>query len=224
MRQRSAAARSILRLTIMRLAAAGMILSASPVKAQILYGTIVGNVKDSQGAVIPGATVTATNTETNLTRETVTNEEGAYSLTNVLPGPYDVKITMTGFREAIQVCQPHDESVRDRLFRSGELRRLDTDLPRRAHLFVLDERLEGYGPTRLSWRLLDELPISRPLAARIGQPARLFLVQPVRRVYSTRPELGNHRPSWWHADGELLQPFRSLSPRSAGDSQQERAI
>jgi Carboxypeptidase regulatory-like domain len=105
-RQRSAAARSILHLTIIRLAAAGMILSASPLKAQILYGSIVGNVKDSQGGVIPGATVTATNTETNLTRETVTNDEGGYSLTNVLPGPYAVKITMTGFREAIQANVP----------------------------------------------------------------------------------------------------------------------
>jgi outer membrane receptor protein involved in Fe transport len=83
-----------------------MILSASPVKAQVLYGSIIGNVKDSQGAVIPGATVTATNTETNLTRETITNAEGAYSLTNVLPGPYAVKITMTGFREAIQANVP----------------------------------------------------------------------------------------------------------------------
>jgi outer membrane receptor protein involved in Fe transport len=105
-RQRSAAARSILHLTIIRLAAAGMILSASPVKAQILYGSIVGNVKDPQGSVIPGASVTATNMETNLTRETVTNDEGAYSLTNVLPGPYAVKITMTGFREAIQANVP----------------------------------------------------------------------------------------------------------------------
>ena len=90
----------------MRLAVTGLILSAAPVKAQVLYGSIVGNVKDSQGAVIPGATVTATNTETNLTRETVTNAEGAYSLTNVLPGPYAVRITMTGFREAIQANVP----------------------------------------------------------------------------------------------------------------------
>ena len=90
----------------MSLAVAGMIVSASPVKAQVLYGGIVGNIKDAQGAVIPGATVTATNKETGLTRETVTNEEGVYSLTNVLPGPYDVKVAMTGFREAIQTSVP----------------------------------------------------------------------------------------------------------------------
>ena len=48
------------------------------VSAQNIYGSLVGNVTDSSGASIPGATVTATQTETNLTREVVTNEAGAY--------------------------------------------------------------------------------------------------------------------------------------------------
>jgi hypothetical protein len=90
----------------MSLAVAGVILSASPVKAQVLYGSIVGNVKDPQGAVIPGATVTITNKQTGLTRDTVTDDQGAYTLTNVLPGPYDVKIALTGFREAVRANVP----------------------------------------------------------------------------------------------------------------------
>jgi hypothetical protein len=83
-----------------------MILWGAPAGAQVLYGSIVGNVKDPQGAVIPGATVTIVNKETNLTRESTTDAEGAYSLTNVLPGRYDVKITLTGFREAIRTDVP----------------------------------------------------------------------------------------------------------------------
>ena len=67
--------------------------------AQILYGTVVGIVKDATGGFIPGATVTIVNKETNLTREATTNAEGSYSLINVLPGPYDVKVTLTGFRD-----------------------------------------------------------------------------------------------------------------------------
>jgi hypothetical protein len=63
-------------------------------------------VKDTQGASVPGATVTATNKETNLTRDTVTNGEGAYTLTNVLPGPYDVKISLPGFKEAVRTNVP----------------------------------------------------------------------------------------------------------------------
>ena len=74
-------------------------LSAAPAISQILYGSIVGVVKDGQGAFVPGATVTIVNKETNLTRETVTNAEGAYSVLNVLPGQYDVKVGLTGFRE-----------------------------------------------------------------------------------------------------------------------------
>jgi hypothetical protein len=68
-------------------------------EAQVLYGSIVGNVRDSSGAAIPGATVTITNKETNLTRETLTSDTGAYTLTNVLPGTYSVKVTLTGFKE-----------------------------------------------------------------------------------------------------------------------------
>ncbi len=90
----------------MSLAVAGMILSASPVKAQVLYGSIVGNVKDAQGAVVPGATVTITNKQTGLTRDSVTDDQGSYTLTNVLPGPYDVKVSLTGFREAVRANVP----------------------------------------------------------------------------------------------------------------------
>ena len=51
-------------------------LTAVPASAQILYGSVVGVVKDSTGAVIPGATVTIVNKETNLTRETTTERGG----------------------------------------------------------------------------------------------------------------------------------------------------
>jgi Carboxypeptidase regulatory-like domain len=73
--------------------------AAVPASAQILYGSVVGVVKDAQGAFVPGATVTIVNTENNLTKDTVTNSEGAYSIINVLPGPYDIKVTLTGFRD-----------------------------------------------------------------------------------------------------------------------------
>ena len=81
-------------------------LAAAPARAQVLYGSIVGTVTDAQGAHVPGATVTIVNKETNLTRDTVTNAEGQYSLTNVLAGPYDVKVALTGFREAIRTNVP----------------------------------------------------------------------------------------------------------------------
>jgi hypothetical protein len=77
-----------------------------PAAAQVLYGSIVGNVTDAQGAAIPGATVTVVNKETNLTREATTNTEGNYSLVNILPGRYDVKISLQGFREVLRANVP----------------------------------------------------------------------------------------------------------------------
>ena len=70
--------------------------------AQVLYGSLVGNVADQNGAVVPGATVTITNKGTNQVRETVTNSDGEYTITNVLPGVYDVKVTKQGFNTFTQ--------------------------------------------------------------------------------------------------------------------------
>jgi len=83
-----------------------LVVGANSVEAQVLYGSVVGAVKDAQGAAIPAATVTITNKDTNLTRETITGTEGEYSLPNVLPGHYDVKVSLTGFREFVQTNVP----------------------------------------------------------------------------------------------------------------------
>src|SRR5207249_3052242 len=66
--------------------------------AQVLYGSIVGNVKDATGAVVPRATVTITNKGTNLTRDAITDESGAYSLTDLPTGTYTLKISQPGFK------------------------------------------------------------------------------------------------------------------------------
>jgi hypothetical protein len=84
----------------------GLSITATPVIAQILYGSVVGVVKDPQGGTVPGATVTITNTETNLTKETTTDAQGAFNITNVLPGPYNVKVVLQGFRENIRSNVP----------------------------------------------------------------------------------------------------------------------
>ena len=91
---------------IVGLVVLAFVVAAVPAAAQILYGSVVGVVKDSTGAFIPGATVTIVNKETNLTREATTSGEGAYSLINLLPGPYDVKVTLSGFRDVARPNVP----------------------------------------------------------------------------------------------------------------------
>jgi hypothetical protein len=59
---------------------------------------ISGTVRDSSGAVLPGVDVTATQTDTNFVRSTVTDEGGNYVLTNLPTGPYRLQATLSGFR------------------------------------------------------------------------------------------------------------------------------
>jgi hypothetical protein len=65
--------------------------------AQAGTASVTGTVKDSQGAVLPGATVTVTNTATGAVRTTVTNESGSYSTPGLQPGEYVLKIELAGF-------------------------------------------------------------------------------------------------------------------------------
>ena len=75
-------------------------LLAAPVHAQVLYGSIVGNVNDPQGSFVPGVTITATNTGTGSKVETVTDANGAYTFRNLLPGIYDLSASLTGLPRA----------------------------------------------------------------------------------------------------------------------------
>ena len=53
---------------------------------------ITGSVKDSSGAIIPGATVTARNVDTGLTRVAVTDGSGEYRLPSLPPGRYSIAV------------------------------------------------------------------------------------------------------------------------------------
>jgi hypothetical protein len=75
-----------------------LMLFVSDLRAQVLYGSIVGSVLDPTGAVVTGASVSITGKETGITRDTATNEAGLYTFANVQPGTYDLKVSAPGFR------------------------------------------------------------------------------------------------------------------------------
>src|SRR5688572_11909084 len=75
-----------------------LVILSSSIEAQVLYGSIVGNIKDASSAVLPGATVVITHDETKATRETTTDATGAYRFPTVQSGTYTVVVKMTGFR------------------------------------------------------------------------------------------------------------------------------
>jgi hypothetical protein len=66
--------------------------------AQEITATITGTVTDETGGVLPGVTVTVKNTGTGLTKEVVTNGEGAYTASFLPVGRYEVTFTLAGFR------------------------------------------------------------------------------------------------------------------------------
>lgn len=84
-------------LVILVLATIALIALPTSMNAQLTRGTISGTVHDTSGAVIPGATVTITNLDTNFVRDAITNEVGFYRVTALEPGNYSVKITKDGF-------------------------------------------------------------------------------------------------------------------------------
>ena len=78
-----------------------LVLCALPAAAQTATARIEGIVTDNTGAVLPGATVTATNVGTNGTRVDVSNEKGAYTLTALPVGNYRVQVELSGFRPQV---------------------------------------------------------------------------------------------------------------------------
>ena len=77
--------------------AAIALLLPSCIDAQTLYGTVVGNVTDSSGAAVAGATVTATDPATNLASTTTTDASGGYRISNLTAGTYVVSVTAKSF-------------------------------------------------------------------------------------------------------------------------------
>lgn len=65
--------------------------------AQSEKGALSGIVTDASGAVVAGATVTATDVGTNASRTIQTDASGNYTISNLTPGTYSVKISASGF-------------------------------------------------------------------------------------------------------------------------------
>jgi hypothetical protein len=80
----------------------GASLLAPPLQAQVATGTILGNVKDSSGAAVPTAEVTATNLGTSYSRTATTDAEGQYALRLLPVGNYKLEVAMSGFKNFSQ--------------------------------------------------------------------------------------------------------------------------
>src|SRR5256712_967716 len=70
--------------------------------AQTSTATILGTVKDTSGALIPGVSITVKHTESGLTRTVVSGERGGYNVPFLPVGPYELTTTMPGFKQQVR--------------------------------------------------------------------------------------------------------------------------
>lgn len=92
-------------LSLIALIAAVGLLAAMVVgeaSGQTTSATLSGAVRDALGSVVPGAKISARNVQTGATRESATNTDGGYILTNLEPGTYELRAERSGFKRAVQ--------------------------------------------------------------------------------------------------------------------------
>src|SRR5215831_17731821 len=75
-----------------------VVLLAAQTFAQSSNATVSGTVSDSTGALIPGVSITATNTQTGIVTTVITNESGTYNFASLQPGVYNFSAELSGFQ------------------------------------------------------------------------------------------------------------------------------
>ena len=80
----------------------GLIFLSSGILLAQTAAEITGQVTDPSGAAVPNASVTATNTATNVARPTTTNSAGIYSFPELTPGTYQVRVAAAGFENLVK--------------------------------------------------------------------------------------------------------------------------
>jgi hypothetical protein len=75
--------------------------SATLLFAQQKTATLKGTIKDAEGRVVPGVALNATNTETGLTWNAVSDDRGRFMILTLSPGNYDITLTKEGYKEKV---------------------------------------------------------------------------------------------------------------------------
>lgn len=145
------------------------LLSLSAVFGQEFRGTIAGTVTDPGGAVVPAATVTVQNVETNVTNEAQTNESGSFSFPLLQPGRYKVTATAANFTTAVR--EEVQLNVDDRLTLDFQLSIGSTTQVDIVASEELVERGNVTTGTVITERQITELPLSEGAAYNLATQA-----------------------------------------------------
>src|SRR2546426_8186625 len=80
----------------------GLLVVTGVAVAQVTTGSIIGTVKDSAGAVLPGVSIKLTNTDTGATRSVIADEVGRYNAPQLPLGAYEISAELPGFQTAVR--------------------------------------------------------------------------------------------------------------------------
>jgi hypothetical protein len=137
-----------------------LVLSAAVAWAQAnATAQINGTVRDPGGLPLPGVTVTAVQTDTGLTRTTVTDETGSYVLQNLPVGPYRFEAALQGFRTYLQTGIVLQVGTNPTLGVTLQLGQVEETVTVAATATLVETRNPGIGQVVTNQQVL-ELPLN----------------------------------------------------------------
>jgi hypothetical protein len=133
--------------------------TSSAAAQAVSTASIAGTVRDASNAVLPGVTVTATQTDTGLMRTTVSDEAGGYTVTSLPVGPYRLEFSLQGFRTAVQTGIVLQVNTNPTINATLELGDLTETIQVEASAGLIETRNPGIGMVVENERVL-ELPLN----------------------------------------------------------------
>jgi Carboxypeptidase regulatory-like domain len=191
-----------------------VVVSGSAWAQTVAVSQISGTAKDSSGAVLPGVEIKATQTETGVSRMTITDETGTYALPNLAVGPYRFEASLAGFSTYIQtgiVLQVNSNPAINVVLQVGGLAET---IEVKADVAMVETRSTGVGQVIDNQRVL-EMPLNgRNLANPYGKKTADNYLNPAAFALPAAGTLGTmgaasiEGPRYWQFDFALSRVFR----------------
>ena len=135
-----------------------ILLTGGVALAQETRSAILGTVKDAAGAVVAGATVEISNSETNTTVRLTTNNKGYFEVSYLLPGTYNIAVTASGFKRSLQNSYVLTVNSRQNVDITLEVGGTSETIAVTATAVLL-ETTSGSGTASLEGRQISDLPV-----------------------------------------------------------------
>jgi len=120
--------------------------------------SIAGTVRDSSNSVLPGVTVTATQTATGIARTAISDETGRYTISSLAVGPYKLEFMLQGFRTSVQTGIVLQVGANPTINAALELGNVEESVTVQGESPLIETRSVGIGTVVDNQRVL-ELPL-----------------------------------------------------------------